>query len=128
MMDAQLNAKLKTVFEEVGTPHVDLCLEFRHRVVPNNVFRFPGIVLDARDRHGEDGFWLLWGLTYRMTAYVMNALGVTNHLRSKQSSKGRFGLAHGMLAIARKFMHVDLKWTSCGLEPYFARKKLASKL
>ena len=125
MMDAQLNAKLDAVSEDVGTPHVDLCLEFRHRVVPNHVFRFPGIVLDTftQERH-----WLLWGLTYRMTAHVMNALGVAHYLRFKQSSKGRYGLAHGMLAIARKFMHVDLKWTSCGLEPYFARKKLTSKL
>ena len=125
MIDPLLNEKIVLIYDKFnGYNHVNLFLEFQHKFIPINRFKYPGIIL--RTEINDNDYWLLWGLTYRMTGYLLSAMHCNHYLRYKHISKGSYKLGHHIMYLARYF-YLDLKWRSSGIEPYFV-EKLNSKL
>ena len=125
MTEQSLNENIVWINENLnGYQHCNLFLDFQHRIIPTNQFKYPAIIL--RTGINDNDYWLLWGLTYRMTGYILTAMNETHYLRYKHISKGTYKLGHSIMYLAR-YLYLDLKWRSAGIEPYFA-KSMQSKL
>merc|ERR1712129_27851 len=125
MVDPALNEQIVAISDHIGTTHVDLCLDFRHAMLPSNQFKYPALVL--RTSIEDNDHWLLWGLTYRMTGYVLTAMRIDHHLRYKQLSKGNYKWMDKIILLARDYFRLNIQWKSRGVEPYFS-KTTRSKL
>lgn len=125
MVDPLLNDKIVLINDKLnGYNHVNLFLEFQHQFIPTNKFKYPGMIL--RTGIPDNDYWLLWGLTFRMTGFILSAMNINHYLRYKHISKGSYKLGHQIMYLAR-YIYLDLKWRSSGIEPYFV-EKLKSKM
>ena len=119
MIDPVLNEQIVSISDNIGS-HVDLFLEFKHSLIPSTRFKYPSLVL--RTDMIQNDYWLLWGLTYRMTGFILSAMQIDHHMRYKQLSKGSL-MRNQILFVARNFLKLDVQWKSAGIEPYFAKTK-----
>eukprot|EP01084_Bolivina_argentea_P242175 406350_1 len=118
MMNKEILTKNITNIATKITNHVDMKLMYSSMFLPKTSMKYPGIILH-KNQDNENTFWLLWGMTYMFTGYVLDALGMTHYLRYNRVLRKRDKMKYAVLYYARIFK-INLNVSTSGILPYFS--------